>query len=114
MTKFINWLVEGWAEMPPKWKVWIKGAEVTVFSALITALLSSQADFSTTAGIAKFVSELVTVAYGALRLYLTRSPIPVAAVEVTALPGKEPPAVRVAVTGGELNSFHGVRKENLV
>lgn len=67
-----------WSKLPPKVQQWIKGAEVAVATAVVSAFVATPAsDFTTKKGIAEFVAGVGASAYAALRLYMTQSPITV-------------------------------------
>lgn len=69
-------IVALWNNIPANTQKWIKGAEVAVATAIITAFVAAPAsDFTTKKGIAEFAAGVATAVYGALRLYLTQSPV---------------------------------------
>lgn len=71
-------LVAFWNGLPDKTKQWLKGAEVAVATAVVTSYVAAPAsDFHSKKGIAEFSAGVGAAAYGALRLYMAQSPIPV-------------------------------------
>lgn len=71
-------IVEFWDKVPAKWRQWIKGAEVSVATAVVAAFVAAPAaNFHTKQGVLEFAAGVGAAAYAALRLYLTQSPIPV-------------------------------------
>jgi hypothetical protein len=72
----MNSVSELWAKVPPTVKAWLKGAEVAILTAVVTAAMAfPAADFTTKARIWKFIGICAASAGGALRLYLSQSPI---------------------------------------
>lgn len=69
-----------WLALPPRLRVWLKGAEVAVVTAVVASCVAAPvADFRTKKGISEFAAGVLAAAYGALRLYVAQSPLPVAA-----------------------------------
>lgn len=65
-----------WQKIPVNVRQWIKGAEVAVVTALVSGFVAAPAsDFTTKKGIMEFVAGVGATAYGALRLYMTQSPV---------------------------------------
>lgn len=65
-----------WIKTPLPVRRWIKGAEVAVVTAVVTAFVGAPAaDFTTGEGITKFAAGVAAAAYGGLRLYLAQSPL---------------------------------------
>jgi hypothetical protein len=76
--RMIAKLVAFWNGLPDKTKQWLKGAEVAVATAVVTSYVAAPAsDFHSKKGIAEFSAGVGAAAYGALRLYMAQSPIPV-------------------------------------
>lgn len=69
-----------WLALPPRLRVWLKGAEVAVVTAVLASCVAAPvADFRTKKGVSEFAAGVLAAAYGALRLYVAQSPLPVAA-----------------------------------
>lgn len=67
-----------WNKLTPKQRQWLKGAEAAVTAAVIAACVAIPAsDLHTASGIGKCIAGVAASAYGALRLYITQSPVPV-------------------------------------
>lgn len=78
-------LLAFWAGLPAPVKVWLKGLEVFVVTGMVSAAFAfPEADFSSRAGIAKFVGIIVTAGGGCVRLYLKQSPVQKVIQEVAA------------------------------
>ena len=72
----IKYIVALWNKIPPPVQRWLHGAEVTVVIGVVSAVTAApMADFSSKAGIAKYIASIGAVAAGCLRLYLAQSPI---------------------------------------
>lgn len=69
-------IIAYWQRIPAPVRVWLKGLEVFVLTGVVSALLAAPfADFTTKAGIAKFVGIAVASAGACVRLYLIQSPV---------------------------------------
>lgn len=75
-----NKIMAVWEALPPKLRAWLKGAEVAVVTAVVASCVAAPvADLHTKRGISEFAAGVFAAAYGALRLYVAQSPLPVAA-----------------------------------
>lgn len=67
-----------WSKLTPKQQKWLKGAEAAVVAAVVASCVAiPAADLHTASGIGKCVGGVLATAYGALRLYIAQSPVPV-------------------------------------
>lgn len=65
-----------WRRIPPPVQQWLRGAEVAVVTAIVSAFaIAPLTDFTTKTGIAKFVAGIGGAGYAAFRLYVTQSPV---------------------------------------
>jgi hypothetical protein len=69
-------LIAFWNNLPPNTKQWLRGAEIAVVTGVVASFVAAPAtDFSSAKGVTEFAAGVATAAYGALRLYMTQSPI---------------------------------------
>lgn len=99
-------LIALWNKLPPTVRKWLQGLEVAVITGAISAIVTiPAADFSSKAGVAKFIAAFTVTVGGCVRLYLTQSPVQnvvkelVASKEVTADGVTTSESVRAVVTG---------------
>lgn len=72
----LKWITSQWSKVPAPMKAWLKGAEVAVVGAVMAACIGIPAtDFTDKTSIVKLAGGIAAAAYGALRLYMTQSPL---------------------------------------
>lgn len=71
-------ILAAWGRLTPRQQQWLKGAEAAVVAAVVASCVAiPAADLHTASGIGKCVAGIAATAYGALRLYIAQSPVPV-------------------------------------